>query len=158
MSFQLEKDIDFAWVSADFGSGLETYKITHYTIPFVIQLFKKHGHRKKSKKYTKNQYDLTDINALAMRKEAVCTVLLDWKEGVILDKHGKPVKCGQKEKEQLILDSPRRVHWILKQGGNLDTLLPNLEQEAKNSGRPLNTENEASATKSNSRIAESVSK
>jgi len=71
MSFKLERDVDFAWVTADFGSGLESYKITHYTIPLILKLFKKYGHRKKDKKYAKNVYDLTDANALAMRKEAI---------------------------------------------------------------------------------------
>ena len=47
MSFKLEKDVDFAWVSADFGSGIESYKVTHYSLPLIIQLFKKYGHRKK---------------------------------------------------------------------------------------------------------------
>ena len=158
MSFKLEKDIDFAWVTADFGSGSESYKITHYSFPLILKLFKKHGHRKKDKKYAKNSYDLTDANALAMRKEAVCTVILDWKPGVIQDKDGKNIQCGQKEKEQLLIDSPARINWLLAQAMDLTTFIPDQEQEAKNSGRPLNIENEAPATKSNSQIAESVSK
>ena len=158
MSFKLEKDVDFAWVTADFGSGSESYKITRYTISLMFQLLRKHGHRKKNKKYSKNQYDLTDSAALALRKEAICTVLLDWKEGVILDKNGRNVQCGEKEKKQLIIDSPIRVDWILGQAIPLETFQPNQEQEAKNSERPLNIENEASAIKNNSRIAESVSK
>ena len=51
MSFKLEKDVDFAWVTADFGSGSESYKITHYSLSLIIQLFKKYGHRKDGKTY-----------------------------------------------------------------------------------------------------------
>jgi len=156
MSFRLEKDVDFAWVEADFGSGLERYKITRYTVSLMFQLFKKYGHRKKNKKYAKNQYDLTDANALAMRREAICTVLLDWEDGVIQDKNGKNVQCGQKEKEQLIIDSPIRANWLFEQAVPEDTFMPDSEQEAKNSERPLNTETEVSAIKSNSRTAENV--
>ena len=157
MSFKLEKDVDFAWVSADFGSGIESYKVTHYSLPLIIQLFKKHGHRKQGKKYEKNTYDITDANALLMRKEAINTVLLDWKPGVIQDKDGKNVQCGQREKEQLNIYSPVRSNWIFAQAMDLKNFIPEQEQEAKNSDRPLNTENEASATKSNSRTVESVS-
>ena len=158
MSFKLENDVDFAWVTADFGSGPEGYKITHYTIPFILQLLKKHGHRKKGKKYAKNEYDLTDAASLDLRKEAICFVLLDWKDGVILDKDGKNVKCGENEKIQLVLDSQTRIEWILSKAILPSIFHPNEEQEAKNSERPLNTENGVSATKSNSRIAESVLK
>lgn len=157
MSFKLEKDVDFAWVSADFGSGIESYKVTHYSLPLIFQLFKKYGHRKQGKEYIKNSYDITDDKALAMRKEAVCTVLLDWKPGVILDKDGKDLQCGQKEKEQLIINSPARINWLLAQAMDFNTFIPEQEQEAKNSERLLNIENEASATKNNSRTAESVS-
>ena len=157
MSFKLEKDVDFAWVSANFGSGTESYKITRYTIPLMMSLLKKHGHRKKNKKYDKGEYDMTDGNALAMRQESICIVLLDWKEGVIQDKNGKNVLCGEKEKKQLVINSPARVDWILSQAVPPKTFFPNEEQEAKNSDRPLNIESEASVTKSNSRTAESVS-
>jgi len=37
--FRLEKDVDFAWVEADFGSGLEKYKITHYTLVLNIIIY-----------------------------------------------------------------------------------------------------------------------
>jgi len=158
MSFKLERDVDFAWVIADFGSGSESYKITHYSLSLIFKLFKKYGHRKKNKEYAKNSYDITDAKALAMRKEAICTVLLDWREGVIQDKDGKNLQCGQKEKEQLLIDSPARINWILAQAMDLNTFIPDQEQEAKNSEGPLNIENGASVTKSNSRIAESVSK
>ncbi len=158
MSFKLEKDVDFAWVTADFGSGKESYKITRYTIPTMFRLLKKHGYRKKDKKYPKNQYDITNAGALAMRKESICIVLLDWKPGVILDKNGKNVQCGEKEKIQLLIDSPARTDWILEKAIPPDTFRPNEEQAAKNSGRPLNIGNEASETKNNSRTAETVSK
>ena len=157
MSFRLKRDIDFAWVTADFGSGSESYKITRYTIPLMLRLIKKHGHRGKGKKYHKNDYDFTDAGALALRKEAICIVLLDWKEGVIQDKNGKNVLCGENEKEQLVVDSPARVDWIMGQAIPPDTFRPNEEQEAKNSERPLNLETEAPAIKSNSQTAESVS-
>ena len=157
MSFRLKRDVDFAWVTADFGSGSESYKITHYSLPLILTLFKKYGHRKKNKEYAKNSYDITDAKALSMRKEAICTVLMDWKEGVIQDKDGNNLKCGQKEKEQLIIDSPARINWVLAQAIELKTFIPDQEQEAGNLDRPLNIENEASATKSNSRIAENVS-
>lgn len=184
--FKLEKDVDFAWVTADFGSGKESYKITHYTLSLILQLFKKYGHRKEfsdvwqhketgekvfvepvenldtyerlKKEYAKNEYDVTDTKSLAMRKEAVCTVLLDWREGVIQDKDGKNLQCGQKEKEQLIIDSPARINWLLAQAMDLKTFIPDQEQEAKNSERPLNTENEAPGTKNNSRAVETVSR
>lgn len=155
--FRLEKDVDFSWIEADFGSGQEQYKITHYTIALILQLFKKYGHRKEGKKYAKNQYDLTDAKALAMRKEAICTVLLDWKDGVIQDRDGKNLQCGQKEKEQLIIDSPVRINWILAQAMDLETFMPDREQEAKNSKRPLNIETETPAIKNNSQTAENVS-
>ena len=158
MSFQLEKDVDFAWVTADFGSGKESYKITRYTIPFMLQLLKKYGHRKKNKKYAKNEYDLTEDAALDMRKEATCAVILDWKEGVIQDKEGHNVQCGEKEKTQLVVDSPARIEWILSQAIPPSTFHPNEEQEAKNSDRLSNLENGVSATKSNSQTAEIVSK
>ena len=89
-----------------------------------------------------------------MRKEAVCTVLLDWKEGVIQDKDGNNIKCGQKEKEQLVIDSPARINWILARALDLTTFIPEQEQEAKNSERPLNTETEVPAIKNNSQTAE----
>ena len=158
MSFKLEKDVDFAWVTADFGSGSESYKITRYTLPFILQLIKKYGHRDKGKEYAKNEYDLTNSESLAMRKEVICTVLLDWKDGVIQDKNGQSVKCGEKEKKQLVIDSPARIEWILSQAILPITFHPDEEQAAKNSGRPLNIENEASETKNNSRAAETVSK
>ena len=158
MSFKLEKDVDFAWVTADFGSGSESYKITHYSLSLIFQLFKKYGHRKKDKKYAKNNYDITDANALTMRKETIFTVLLDWKEGVIQDKDGKNLQCGQKEKEQLIIDSPARIEWILSQAILPATFHPDEEQVAKNSERPLNIENETPEIKSNSRAVETVSK
>lgn len=185
MSFRLKRDVDFAWVTADFGSGSESYKITHYTLSLILQLFKKYGHRKKfsdvwqhketgekvfvepientdtyerlKKEYAKNSYDITDAKALDMRKEAICTVLMDWKPGVIQDKDGNNLQCGQKEKEQLIIDSPVRSNWIFAQAMDLKNFIPDQEQEAKNSEGLLNIENEASATKSNSRTAESVS-
>ena len=157
MSFRLEKDVDFAWISADFGSGLEEYKVTRYTHVLVIKLLKKYGHRKKDKKYTKNLYDITDTNALAMRKEVVCTVLLDWKEGVIQDKNGKNVQCGQQEKEQLLIDSPVRTDWLLEQALQANTFLPDLEQDAKNSERPLNIKKNTEEAKNSSPIAEPVS-
>lgn len=158
MSFKLEKDVDFAWVTADFGSGSESYKIAHYSLSLILQLYKKYGSRKKGKKYAKNIYDLTDANALAMRKEAMCTVLLDWKEGVIQDKDGKNVQCGQKEKEQLNIDSPVRSNWIFAQAMDLNNFIPDQEQVAKNSERPLNIENEASEKKNNSPVAETALK
>ncbi len=154
--FQLEKDVDFAWVTADFGSGKESYKITRYTIPVMLGLLKKYGHRKKNKKYQKNHYDVTESAALAMRQESICIVLLDWKEGVIQDKNGKNVQCGEKEKMQLVIDSSARTDWILGQAIPPDTFRPNEEQAAKNSERPLNTENEAPEIKNNSRVAETV--
>jgi len=155
--FRLEKDVDFTWVETDFGSGMEKYKITHYTLALILKLFKKYGHRKDGKKYVANQYDLTDAKALAMRKEAVCTVLLDWEPGVILDKDGNNVQCGQKEKEQLMVDSPARVEWLLQQAMTPDTFMPDQEQEVKNSERPLSIETGAPATKNNSKVAETVS-
>jgi len=158
MSFKLERDVDFAWVTADFGSGSETYKITHYTLPLVLQLIKKHGHRDNGKEYAKNEYDLTEADSLALRKEAICIVLLDWKEGVIQDKDGKNVLCGEKEKKQLVIDSPTRIEWILSQAILPGTFSPDEEQTAKNSERPLNIENGAPETKNNSRVAETVSK
>jgi len=158
MSFRLKRDVDFAWVTADFGSGPEPYKITHYTLPLILQLIKKHGHRDNGKEYAKNEYDLTNAESLAMRKEVICTVLLDWKDGVIQDKDGKNVLCGEKEKKQLVVDSPARIEWILGQAILPGTFCPDEEQVAKNSERPLNIENEASETKSNSRAAEIVSK
>lgn len=186
MSFKLQRDVDFAWVTANFGSGSESYKITHYSLSLILKLFKKYGHRKKfsdvwqhketgekvfvkpienldiyerlKKEYAKNQYDITDANALLMRKEAICTVLLDWKTGVIQDKNGKNVQCGQREKEQLNIDSPARSNWIFAQAMDLKTFIPDQEQEAKNSEGPSSTENEASVTKNNSRAVESVSK
>jgi len=158
MSFKLKRDVDFAWVTTDFGSGSETYKITHYTLPLILQLIKKHGHRDNDKEYVKNEYDLTEADSLALRKEAICIVLLDWKEGVIQDKDGKNVLCGEKEKKQLVIDSPARIEWILSQAILPATFNPNEKQAAKNSERPSNTENGAPATKSNSRVAETVSK
>ena len=157
MSFRLEKDVDFAWVTADFGLGLEAYKITHYPISLMLRLIKKHGHRKEGKKYQKNVYDMTDAGAIALRKEAICIILLDWKEGIIQDKNGKNVLCGEKEKKQLVIDSPARIDWIMSQAIPPNTFRPNEEQEAKNSERLLNIENEASAIKSNSQAVESVS-
>jgi len=186
MSFQLEKDVDHTWVTGDFGTGLEEYKITHYDLPIVLELMKKHGHRDKyadiwqhrktdakvfvepksnpgdfkrlEKQYVKNEYDLTDVEALALRQEAICIVLLDWKPGVILDKEGKPAGCGQKEKEQLVIDSPARVQWILMQGQKIANFFPDMEQAAGKSARPSNSENGADVKKSNSQTAENVSK
>lgn len=157
MSFQLEKDVDHAWVTGDFGTGPETYKIAHYTLQTILELFKKHGHRDKNKKYVKNEYDLTDTEALAFRKEAICKVLLDWKPGVILDKEGKPVGCGQKEKEQLAIDSQVRIQWILREGQKIANFLPDMEQAAGKSARPSDSENGAAAKKSSSQTAENVS-
>lgn len=182
MSFKLQKDVDFAWVTANFGSGSESYKITHYPIPLMLQLIKKHGHRdpyiwkhketnltvdidpkdeenylRVDKIYPKNNYDITDAEAIALRKEAICIVLLDWKPGVIQDKDGKDVLCGEKEKKQLVIDSPARIDWIISEAIPPKTFRPDQEQEAKNSEGLLNIENEASETKSNSRTAESVS-
>ena len=157
MSFQLEKDVDFAWVKGDFGNGLEEYKVTHYPITMIIELMKKHGHRDPDKEYVKNVYDFTDTEALALRKESICRVLLDWKPGVILDKEGKPIGCGQKEKEQLVIDSPARVEFILIEGGKNSNFCPDMEQAAGKSERPSNLENGAAEKKSNSQTVESVS-
>ncbi len=153
--FRLKKDVDFAWIEGDFGSGVERYKIAQYNITLMLKLFKKYGHRKKDKTYAMNVYDLTDANALAMRKEVICIVLLDWKEGVIQDKDGNNLKCGEKEKEQLIIDSPVRINWFLEQAMDLNIFKP--EQVAKNSERPSNIKKNTEEAKNNSQIAETVS-
>ncbi len=181
MSFRLKKDTDSTWVEGDFGSGPEKYKISFYSPEIIIELLKKYGHRdpyfwihkdtktevrKKPKDidkydqfkkvYPENVYDITDQNALKLRQEAICTVIQDWDES-IQDENGDPVKCGEQEKKQLVIDSSARITWILLKARNMLTFIPDMEQVVKNFERPLNTERTLKTAESNSHPVKTVS-
>lgn len=182
MSFRLKKDTDSTWVTGDFGSGPEKYKISYYSPEIIIELMKKYGHRDSyfwkhketnvevsekpedidnydqlEKVYVENEYDVTDEKALKLRQESICRVILDWDES-IQDENGKPVNCGEQEKKQLVLDSFARITWILLKARNLLTFLPDMEQVVKNSKRLSNTEKTSETAESNSRHASVVSR
>ncbi len=181
MSFRLKKDTDSTWVTGDFGSGPEKYKISYYSPEIIIELLKKYGHRdpcfwkhketgveisekpkdidnydELEKVYAENEYDITDENALKLRQESICRALLDWDDSIQDDKGG-PVKCGEQEKKQLVLDSFARVTWILLKARNLLTFLPDMEQVVKNSKGLSNTERTSKTAGSNSHPVSVVS-
>ena len=154
--FRLKKDTDSTWIQNDFGTGTEKYRIAYYSEEQQLNLLKKYGHRDKKKKYKANEYDITDDNALKLRQESFNSILLDWDDS-IQDENGKPVKCGEEEKKQFVIDAFARVFWIILKARNILTFLPDLEQVAKNSSRPLDTKKNTEEVKSNSQTAEPVS-
>ena len=156
MAFRLKRDTDSAWVESDFGSGIEKYKIAYYSMEHQVELLKKHGYRKKGKKYAKDEYDITDEKALKLRQESFNNILLDWDDS-IQDENGKPVKCGEKEKNQFVIDSFARVFWIILKARNIMTFLPDMEHAAKNSNRPSNTKKNTEEARNNLPLAEPVS-